>query len=421
MRNSLKKIRHNVVYVFKSTRNIISKFKLILYLVFIKKKISLKVTLPSLKSYGRSALLSVLLRAKLKKSLFPRPRIVIGLTLECNIKCVFCLSHSPLIAEKEERLSKLTWFTGRAITKDDAYLRFETFKNIIDDLEYLNPSNIFLAGNGEVFMHPRILEVFTYIKSKKKLKYKNIALSTNGVLLSENIAKKIIETGVARINFSLNAAKPSSYRIMHFADEDVFYKIINNIKGFMKMLKTYDKQPGVIVSFVLCKRNYKEITEMVKLADSLGVKNATFSMMYFCKGKNHQLKNYILDTSGKEELKKLIFDALIEATKRKILTNLNHLLNILKRGSKDCFKPTIRDAYTLSVYANGIVSPYDFPYNMGNIYKRSILDIWYSPKYIEFRNMIKENVLKHKYMPNRPFCFRCNVSEKETECCRIIF
>jgi MoaA/NifB/PqqE/SkfB family radical SAM enzyme len=385
------------------------------------KKLTPKISPTNLSIYLQAARLSIASRLRLKRPLLPKPEVILGLTLACNIRCAFCLAHSPLIADEEERASNVTWQTGRSMSRDDLNLRFETFKRIVDDLEYLDPYLINLSDNGEILRYPYLSEALDYLRSRQKIKNKALTLITNGALMDERIARKLLEHNVNQVSFSVNASNAATYATMHFVNAKVFDQVVTNIKNFVAMVRNHPRKPTLNISFVLCKKNYREVTDMIRFTDALGIKWTKFTMMYYCKGRTTHLKDYTLDAEDKKELRHIIFDALVEAKQRHIYNNLNSLLNILQAGSKDCFRPSPKDAYHLQVHANGAVNPYDFPYYMGNVYERSILDIWYSPQYTRFRNMIKEKSLTREHMPNRPYCFRCHLKEGETDCCRIVF
>jgi len=411
----------NIGRVFKFAGKIILKIHKIFYLIFVKKKLSPDGKLTSFKTYWRAGSRSLSLRARLGKPLFVRPDIMLGLSLTCNIRCVFCLAHSPMLTDGETESSAGNTQLGNIASGSGSYLDFGIFKNLIDDLEYLEPRGIDLSGNGETLTYPLIGEAIDYIRSRPNLENTPIDINTNGELLNNVVAQKILKGRITRVNFSLNAPTERIYAAMHFVNEKRFHDVIRNIRNFVKAADTYSGKPLISASFVLTKMNYRELVEMLKVCDSLGINRIRFILMYFCIGKKELLKEVILEDKDKEGLKDIIITALFEANKRRLYTNLQSVLNILNFGSRNYFLPGIKNVYTIQTHASGAVNPYDFPYKMGDIYERSIVDIWYSPEYTEFRNMVKEKILKGGCMPNRPFCFRCGDIKDKTEKCRIVF
>lgn len=391
------------------------------YIIFVKKKITVPITLRNLRIYTRAGQYLLLSRKKMENRYNPKLRVLMGLSSQCNTKCVFCIAHSPLIVSKEKVLSGgLRQNNYGKIGKGDL-LEFDTFKSVIDDLQYLGPQIIDLYDIGETLMYPRLIDAISYIKSKKNLSCTHVGMATNGLLLNDKLAKELMDKQIDSICFSLNASNSLTYKTMHFVDENVFDNVRNNIKNFIKISNCCNKRPVTMTSFVLCKTNYKELVDMVSLCASLGVKRAGFYPMYYCKGKKQKLKDYILDPNDKNHLQDIIFEALLKAKRLGITTNLKHLLKKIQSANIDSFCPKFKEAYCVQVHADGIVHPYDFPYTMGNVYERSIAHIWYSPEYTEFRNMIKEKALKGECMSTRPFCFQCNISNGKTENCELAF
>lgn len=409
------------MYVFGVIGKLFKKTAMIIYLIFIKKKLTLAEKLAHPLAYYRSIVLALSLKRRTGAPVFTRPRVLLGLNSSCNFKCIFCLAHSPLYLDEESGSLGITPQTGSVSKRSNPHMDFEVFKSLIDDLEYLEPLSFSLSGNGETLGYPFIGEAMEYLRSKSRFNAIWIGFSTNGELLSDKIAKKILENNINEINFSFNASNEATYAAMHSVNGERFNKVIHNVKQFVIASQRCNKKPSISASFVLTKINHKEIVEMIKMCDLLGIKRVNFILMYFCLGRHKLLRSAILDDQDKEDLKNTIIAALVESKKRRIFTNLESILAKLNSKSMDHFKPSIKDVKTVQIHASGITNPYDFPYPMGNIYERSIIDIWYSPEYTKFRSMIREKILKKGYMSNRPFCFRCDMSKTDSELCKIVF
>lgn len=357
---------------------------------------------------------------RFKKSLPMRPRITLGLSSRCNIRCVFCLAHSPLIADGQERFCGMTWQLGKPNAGSSVYLEFKKFKEIIDSLRDLQPASISLSGNGEILLYPHLLSAVSYTRSK--LNDIHIDLSTNGLNLNSEMSREMLRMEIDQINFSINAADAQTYEQMHCIKSDTFYDVINNIKNLVSEKQRLGKnKPRISATFVICRKNFHQLKGMINLCFPLGIKNAGFRNMYFCKGKENNLKEYILNPGDKIKLKDYILDALLEAKNKKIFTNLSSFFKISEKGGNDKFLPKASDAYDCQIHPDGTVNAYDFPYRMGNVYENNISQIWHSPQYLNFRDMIKEKASKKEHIPTRPFCFRCNLPASQLADCNIIF
>ena len=400
-------------------RRAASRIATILYLIMTG-KLRIDYHIKALWTYLESAMISI--RGLLhRKNVLRRPNILLGLSLRCNVRCVFCLAHSEFITTETERISGVTWQVCRSTREDDLCLDFDIFKRIVDDMRYLNPLSVSLTDFGEPLLYPRIEEALAYLGTRLRSKRITTQVSTNGILLTRDLSIKLLAAGIDRINISLNAASADTYKIIHSVGDGVFDIVVQNINMLTALIETDRKPAATSVSFVLCKPNFNEIVDMVRLCAALKIKTANFRFMYYCKGKYEQLKHLILDETDKAALRSMIIEAMCEAKAKNVATNLVSLLNISRRKAEASFFPNSSHAYTCQIHANGTVTPYDFPYVVGDVKKDSIANIWYSPIYMDFRNSVLTKVLGKDSISTIPFCSRCDYSakEKDENCCVI--
>src|SRR3989338_2120678 len=138
------------------------------------------------------------------KRAYTGPEVLhIDLTNECNNNCIGCWCRSPLLKDKEmpEWEKKQT-------------LPFSLIKQVLDDLHNLGGlRQVKLVGGGEPFMHPSILDIIKYIKSKDK--NISIDINTNFTLVNEDIAKELISLGVDTMTVSIWAGDANTYVRTH--------------------------------------------------------------------------------------------------------------------------------------------------------------------------------------------------------------
>ncbi len=117
---------------------------------------------------------------------------------------------------------------------------------------------------GEPTIREDILEL---VKRAKDLGYGDIGLSTNGRMLSYNdFAKKIIKSGVRRINFSLYGPRAELHNAITRTPKS-FQQTIQGIKNVQKLPNT-----NVIVNTVVSQLNYQQLTQIGELLSSLEIK-----------------------------------------------------------------------------------------------------------------------------------------------------
>jgi len=169
------------------------------------------------------------------------------LGFSCNNNCIMCTTKP-----KEENY------------KD------RTTEEIIKDLEMgvkQNFKKVEFTG-GEPTIRKDILELIKYAKN---LGYQDIAISTNGRMLSyDDFAKKIIEHGVRRVNFSLYGHNAQLHDAVTRTPK-TFEQTIRGIKNVFKY-ETSVPDLRVVVNTVVSSLNYKHLIEISKFTSSLGVK-----------------------------------------------------------------------------------------------------------------------------------------------------
>jgi len=117
--------------------------------------------------------------------------IEMGITGLCNIDppCVMCATRNNKEREVIDHLPQ----------------------KIVDKvLPYLNSANLVVlhGGEGEPLLSPKLFYMLDSIDSRKV----NVMFASNGLLLTEDISKRLIEKGLKEINFSIDAATSLSYR-----------------------------------------------------------------------------------------------------------------------------------------------------------------------------------------------------------------
>ena len=166
------------------------------------------------------------------------------ITEYCNFKCPYCRGLKD-------------WVYGDRKLK---MLSLEEIKKIVDLwCEPLPLENIRLSG-GEPTLHPDIVEIVKYCKSKG---IKRIALSTNGSNKSD-LYYKLVEAGANDFSISLDACCADDGDKMSGGIIGSFDKVVENIRFISKL--TY-----VTVGVVLTPENVQRTIDTIKLADSLGV------------------------------------------------------------------------------------------------------------------------------------------------------
>lgn len=173
-------------------------------------------------------------------------------TTACNLGCPECPSG----------LKQFSRPTGN--------LKQATNKKIIDELApYLSYINFYFQG--EPFINPNFLEMVSYAASK------NIytATSTNAHFLTEEMAKKTIDSNLDRLIISIDGTTQETYE--QYRINGSLEKVLEGTKNIVKWKKKLKSStPHLIFQFLVVKPNEHQIEAAKKLAKEIGVNEIKF-------------------------------------------------------------------------------------------------------------------------------------------------
>src|SRR6187551_79511 len=184
-------------------------------------------------------------------------------TTSCNLKCPECPSG-------------LREFTRpRGMLKKDFF--FKTIDDIYKDILYL----IFYF-QGEPYLNKNFLEMVSYASSKGLY----TATSTNGHFLTDEMARKTVESGLDRLIISLDGTTQEVYE--QYRREGNIEKVIEGARNIVKWKKELkSKTPFVFFQFLVVRPNEHQIEDVKKLAKEVGVDEVRF--------KSAQVYDYVND------------------------------------------------------------------------------------------------------------------------------
>ncbi|MGN6296661.1 MAG: radical SAM/SPASM domain-containing protein [Ginsengibacter sp.] len=173
-------------------------------------------------------------------------------TTSCNLRCPECPSG-------------LRQFTrARGMLKKDFFTK--TIDEIYKDIIYL----IFYF-QGEPYLNKNFLEMVSYASAKGLY----TATSTNGHFLTDEMAKKTVESGLDRLIISLDGTTQEVYE--QYRREGNIEKVIEGARNIVKWKKQLkSKTPFVFFQFLVVKPNEHQIEDVKKLAKEVGVDEVRF-------------------------------------------------------------------------------------------------------------------------------------------------
>jgi len=173
-------------------------------------------------------------------------------TTACNLGCPECPSG----------LKQFTRATGN--------LKFDLNKKIIDELgTYLSFINFYFQG--EPFINPDFLKLVNYASDCGIY----TGTSTNAHFITEEVAKKTIESGLDRLIISIDGTTQEVYE--QYRIHGTLEKVLEGTKNMLKWKKELKSStPHLIFQFLVVKPNEHQIKDAIQLAEEMGVDEIKF-------------------------------------------------------------------------------------------------------------------------------------------------
>jgi sulfatase maturation enzyme AslB (radical SAM superfamily) len=113
-------------------------------------------------------------------------------------------------------------------------MSFNDFKKIIDILPiYIrNPLQICLVGFGEPLLYDSLFDAIAYVK--EKYPRVNVTITTNGLLLDEQMGAMLITSGLSQMTISVNTINKKTYEQINRSK--AYNSVVRNTKNFLLML-----------------------------------------------------------------------------------------------------------------------------------------------------------------------------------------
>ncbi len=173
-------------------------------------------------------------------------------TTSCNLRCPECPSGL------------------RSFTRPTGMLQNDLFKSTIDELE---STLLYLTFyfQGEPYLHPNFLDLVKYASGKKIY----TATSTNAHYLTEEQAKKTVESGLDRLIISIDGTTQETYQSYRVGGN--LNKVLEGAARVVKWKKELkSKTPFIVFQFLVVKPNEHQLAEVKLLAKTLGVDDVAF-------------------------------------------------------------------------------------------------------------------------------------------------
>lgn len=282
-------------------------------------------------------------------------------TTSCNLRCPECPSGL------------------RAFTRPTGMLEENFFKTTIDEIHKELLYLIFYF-QGEPYLNPDFLTMVKYASEKGIY----TATSTNAHYLTDENAKKTVESGLDRLIISLDGTTQETYKQYRVGGN--IDKVLEGARNIVKWKKELNStKPFVFFQFLVVKHNEHQIEEVKQLAKEIGVDEVRFKTAQVYDYENDP--NQLIPTIDKYSRYQKNKDGSYKAK--------NKLAN-------RCWKMQHANVITW----DGLVVPCcfdkDATHQLGNLKNESFKAIWENQNYHQFRSELM------KSRKNIDICANCS-------------
>jgi MoaA/NifB/PqqE/SkfB family radical SAM enzyme len=345
-------------------------------------------------------------------------RIYVEITNKCNLNCSTCMRN--------------VW--------DVQYggMSAEAFSHILKGCEGLpHKPELFFGGYGEPLSHPACLDM---IEQAKKAGH-SVSLITNGILLTEQVTRRLIDLRLDKLWVSLDGASAECYADIRLGD--ALPVVIENLTRLRTQkyqtfgFSSWGGVPKLGIAFVAMRRNIHDLGEVIKLGTRLGAVEFSVSnvLAHNAELLDENLYMRSMSMAPSTQLSPLVHMPLMDINQQTVsalsdvLKGMNRLElfgGLLNQNTDQC--PFVERG-SLSIRQDGKVSPClpllythehflddrkrtSKEYFVGDVHENDLSDIWNHANYLELRKRLQN----FDFSPC-VFCNSCEMANENMEDC----
>jgi len=293
------------------------------------------------------------------------------LTRSCNLACVHC----------------------RAAAQDRPYegeLTLTECRRVMEEIAEVAKPIVILTG-GEPLLRPDVFDIARY---GNELGFR-MTMATNGTLLTPQIVRKMIDSGIQRISVSLDGASAPSH--------DAFRKVPGAFEGAMRGIAlAKEAKLDFQVNTTITQSNIEEFPQIHQLAVSLGAAaHHIFMLVPMGRGKN--LAEEAISADKYEEALHWFYEQKGKAPLQLKATCAPHYYRIMRQRAKSDGIDISFETFGLDAVTRGCLGGSGFVFishvgqvqpcgylevDSGNLREKSFREIWRnSPVFRDLRDL----------------------------------
>jgi len=326
-------------------------------------------------------------------------KLYIEATTGCNLHCRTCIRN--------------IWGDPIALMAEN------TFARLIESLPGLpDLKRVIFTGFGEPLSHPRILEMIAQVRQHGLA----VSVGSNGLLLTEKMARALVSLGVDRLVVSVDGVRPETYSDVRGAMLSEVLENLRQLNDIKTELNTLS--PALGIEFVALKSNLSELPQLASLAMHLNAARilVTNVLPYTEDMRAEMLYGYDPQPSltavnwpvhtgawvtwGALELPRMHWGA-----ERRCRFVQDRSIVVGWDGS---VTPCYALSHNYSYFAIDGIHKQVERYILGNVANQSLAEIWMSEDYVRFRSKVRSF-----HFPSCPNCDlreTCDLRQRNEGC-----
>ena len=169
----------------------------------------------------------------------------------CNARCIHCPNAA-------------TNFSA-TLKGSDRIMSREVFTAVADECAKYPHCLVRLSSAGEILMHPNALELIKYLLAVKT--DKNVALTTNGALLTPDKSEQLLKAGIRSIEISVDAADKETYEVIRVGLD--YETLLNNVIELVRIRNEGNYSTRIMVSVIEQDLNRSFLTQIHEFWDKI--------------------------------------------------------------------------------------------------------------------------------------------------------
>ncbi len=341
-------------------------------------------------------------------------QVSLSITNRCNVICSHCFIRSPHLSRplfRAERRARLgteepaTETQNRDLASLDADP--EQTRGLLSDLVRMGTRRIQFSGNGELFLHPQVLDFMARARTSGCFCVAN----TNGTRLDETAIEELVRIGFNELRVTTMAGTAEGYRRTHpGTSPDLFDRLETSLRQIAACKAARNRaRPRVVLVCIVIGQNCEDLAAFAEFAIRVRADGVLFKPVddFHDPGLSAVVPTPEQALSARSDLPAIAQRLGCAGVRH----NIPHFLGVFGRQLDTahlyrhipCYYPWLGAL----IEADGSVYPCcRCPTPLGNLGRSTFREIWHSPEYESLRQECL-NLARRKAPVRNCDCYSC--------------